>query len=94
MQLTDAPNISGFETGIRIWNASSSPTDCTLVVAGEGKRKDIPLVIPPLQHKTFMLSSYMPEGVYGVALLGNVSGAAQYSQDGRYYASSKIEVWP
>jgi hypothetical protein len=94
MQLTDAPNTGGFATGIRIWNAAMAPTDCTLVVVGDGKRKDIPLVIPPAQSKTFMLSDYAPDGVYGVALLGNVSGAAQYSQDGRYYASAKIEVWP
>lgn len=93
MNLTDAPNINGFETGIRIWNSSEKPVDCTLIVIGNGLRKDVSLNLPAMNNVAFMLSQHVPQGVYGVALLGPVSGVVQYSQDGNYYDAAQIAKW-
>jgi hypothetical protein len=93
MNLTDAPSVDGFSTGVRVWNGSEKIVEATLVIVGNGIRKDVGLKLAPMNNIAFMLSDYVPPGAYGVALLGPVSGVAQYSQDGRFYASAQIAAW-
>ena len=93
MILTDAPSQNGFEAGIRIWNPTDKPVDCTLVVIGSGIRKDVPLKIQPMNNMAFMIKDYVKPGIYGVALLGPVSGVVQYSQNGNYYDAATIAKW-
>lgn len=93
MNLTDAPNINGFATGVRVWNSSDNPVECTLIIVGNGIRKDVQLKLPAMNNVAFMLSAHINPGVYGVALLGPVSGVVQYSQDGKYYDAAQIAKW-
>ena len=90
-RLADAPNEGGFTTGIAIHNAWSTEQRYTLTVIGGGKRKEIVKTIAPLSVDAVMLD--MPPGRYGLSIYGQVSGVAQYAQDGRYYESAEIPVY-
>lgn len=91
MRLADAPNTGEFTTGVVVHNATKTEQKYTLVAIGLGSRTELKRVAPPLGSDAFMLE--LPNGRYGLALIGLVSGAAQYAQNGVYYGAADIPVY-